>query len=396
MFRRIFSGWFTLPQVSMWEGFFSRLLFAILLIFTIRFQVAETGEPNPVGLLTLLHKMDAHQNWLTWLADAQTWTVYKGIFIALLAVYVSGYGLPLVLPVLAVMHLLPFTLYDSQGFTHHGNQIVTCTIIIQAGAVWWSCLLRRFSMQAPDEKLRAWMLVQAQVILTGMYFISAITKMVNSGGMWWWNSNNVALDMIKTQRQSYLNHLAPEYAGTPPEALWMLQHVWIARLCFTSGLFLEAACILGIGNRWLGFIMGVSLIAMHRSIDRLMGGLSFLYNELLALIFLVGVPYMLACLLERVKNETVRVGIIMGVGVGILSSYWMVKYGIQTADSHALTSQGAYLLFLVKQLETWNSLEWKDWAASLYFVTPAVLCAAVGGVIGAFVSPWIYPRALEK
>jgi hypothetical protein len=240
------------------------------------------------------------------------------------------------------------------------------------------------------------MIIQAQVIITGMYFISVFSKMANSGGMWWWNSSHVALDMIKTQHQSYLNHLDPAFAGTPPEALWMLQHIWIARLCFTSGLVLETVCILGIGHRWLGFIMGVSLIAMHRSIDRLMGGVAFLYNELLCLIFLVGVPFMLARLLERMQNKSARAGFIAGAGVGIFCSYWLAKYGLHFTDSRAMTSLGSYLLSLVNQLGIWNSLEWKDWTACFRFLTPAVLCAAVGGVIVAFVAQRIQARALEK
>jgi hypothetical protein len=396
MFRRLFSGWFTLPNVSPLEGFFLRLFFAILLIFTFRIQVGYTEEPNPVGLLKWLHQIDSNRTWLTWLADEQTWAVYKSIFIALLAIYVSGYALPLVLPALAVMHVLPFTLFASQGFNHHGNQVVSCTLIIQAASVLYYCVRRKFTLMPPDEKLRAWMLVQSQVIITGMYFISVFTKMDNSGGMWWWNSHHTALDMIKTQHQSYLNHFDSAFSVTPPVALWMLTHVWIARIFFTSGLILETVCILGIGNRTLGFIMAVSLIFMHRSIDLLMGGVAFLYNELLCIIFLLGLPFALACLLERVQNKTVRTGILAGAGLGILASFWTAGLVFSAEESRAFASLGTYLLSLVNQISIWSSLSWDEWAGFFYFIMPAAFTAVIGALIGGASCRLFQERALEK
>ncbi len=53
MIRRLFSGWFQLPTVSPLEGFLSRLLFACVLVFTLRQGIQFTTEPHPVGLLKL-------------------------------------------------------------------------------------------------------------------------------------------------------------------------------------------------------------------------------------------------------------------------------------------------------------------------------------------------------
>src|SRR5438093_13283033 len=109
--------------------------------------------------------------------------------------------------------------------------------------------------------------------------------MPSSGGMWLWNANYIAMDMIKTQHQTFLNSFDPAYAKIPSDAFWLLDHTWTSRILFGSGVLLEAGCILAIGGRWLSFIIGVSLIAMHRSIDSLMGGVAFPYNELLDMIF---------------------------------------------------------------------------------------------------------------
>lgn len=122
MIKWLFSGWNTLPKVSAVEGFLSRLLFSLFLLFTLRLSIDYTQEPHPVGLLKLLHGINDGKLWLTWLADPSTWNVYRAIFAGLLVFYVAGAALPLVLPVLALMHVLPFTLYNSQGFTHHGTR----------------------------------------------------------------------------------------------------------------------------------------------------------------------------------------------------------------------------------------------------------------------------------
>ncbi len=397
MWRKLFTGWYQLPKVSPIEGFLLRLLFAVFLVFTIRSQITYTSEPHPKGLLTMLHWF-GEGPYLTWLADADKWAVYKGAFIALLAVYVSGYALVIVTPVLAVMHLLPFTLYASQGFNHHGNQIVTCTLIVQAACVIWYSLRHRMVLTPPPERLRGWMLVQSQMILCGMYFISVFTKLDNSGGMWLYNSKYVAMDMLKTQRQSYLNALDPAFAGNPPEAIWMLDHPWLAMLFFGSGLFLEFFCILAIGHRWLAPVIGVALIIMHRAIDKLMGGVAFLNNELLAFIFLINLPFFLAWVIERLPRLTARHLAVAGGLAGIVLSIWVQPQQVR-ADfignaagvSGILEGWGNYLLKLINNLDTWNSFEWERWENTLRFVTPALAASLGGAILGAVAGSCIRP-----
>jgi hypothetical protein len=54
----------------------------------------------------------------------------------LLMLYAGGLMLPLTLPLLALGHVLVFTLYNSQGYAHHGFQIVSLTLVAQAGTVF--------------------------------------------------------------------------------------------------------------------------------------------------------------------------------------------------------------------------------------------------------------------
>ena len=60
------------------------------------------------------------------------------------------------------MHILPFTLFDSQGYGHHGNQIVSMLLLVQAGCVVWHCFRKRkLDLAPPDALLRGWLLWQS-------------------------------------------------------------------------------------------------------------------------------------------------------------------------------------------------------------------------------------------
>jgi hypothetical protein len=134
----------------------------------------------------------------------------------LLLLYIGGLMLPLALPLLAVGHVLAFTLYNSQGYTHHGFQIVSLTLVAQAGTVLYYTILVGLRLRPPDARLNAWLLWQSQMIVVGTYLISVFSKMINSRGLWLWNSSYIAADLIKSRRQLYYGSLDPQYAGDPP------------------------------------------------------------------------------------------------------------------------------------------------------------------------------------
>jgi hypothetical protein len=99
----------------------------------------------------------------------------------------------------------------------------------------------------------------------------------------------------------------------------MLEHPWTARLMFGSGFLLEALSIFAIGRRGLGFLIGVSILVFHRSIDALMG-LTFLYNEFLVAVFLIGIPFGLAWLLSRLPGRFTAWGVTLGALAGVVVS----------------------------------------------------------------------------
>ncbi len=367
--RNFAAGFFSLPTVSSLEGFFLRLLFGVVVASTLSLQVPFHDQPHPVGLARFFD--------LTWLSDPEKLSAYRGLLYLLLLVYASGWLLPIVLPLLAVAYSLMFTLYNSQGYTHHGYQIIGLTLLVQAVTVVYYSVLKGLRLQPPDALLNSWLLVQSQVVVTGTYLVSFLTKLFATGGMWFWNAHYIALDMIKTQRQHYFSRFNPADLGDPPEAIWLLEHPWMARGLFASGVVLEAIAFFALASRRLGFVIGVGLILMHRSVSMLMG-LRFQNNEMLSAIFLIGVPYVLARGLERVHPVAVRLGLLIGAGVGIPLSYFAQPAAIQKAMPFSY-----YLVALVNSLSVWANGNWGEIMKFTLPVWTTCLITAAAGALGA-------------
>jgi hypothetical protein len=217
------------------------------------------------------------------------------------------------------------------------------------------------------------------------------------------------MDMVKTQRQSYLNNLDPQFTQPPEQAVWMLEHPWTARLMFGSGFLLEALCIFAIGRRGLGFLIGVSIIIFHRSIDALMG-LTFLYNEFMVAVFLVGIPFGIAWALGRLPGRLTSWGVALGALGGIAATWFFhptatandltpVRYLLGTVTScgvlatEALNWLSREILQVMLHL-TGTSKEIsanERWIAHLEFLRPMLLPAVTLAVIGG-VAAWVISR----
>jgi hypothetical protein len=240
-------------------------------------------------------------------------------------------------------------------------------------------------MGPPDAALRGRLLWMSVTLIAGTYFVSVITKMIASKGMWLANSNYFALDMVKAQRQDWLNDLNPKDANIPSNALWMLQHPWIARIVFGSGIFMEAVTIFAIGNRLMSSVIGVSLIIMHRSIDALMGGITFAYNEYLDITFLVGVPFGIAWLMERFMGTRARWGFVAGAALAIPVSWWLFHPG---PDRIASGNFYGYLQALVNCLDVWTAQDVeRTWRQIWGVVVMVPVCGAIVAWLAALTRP---------
>ncbi len=340
MLARFWDGLFPIPAVSAREAFLLRALLATALYWFFPTSMQIHAQPEPVGL--------AHGFDLTWLSAPGIFPVYRASFLGLLIFYSAGMALPLTLPLLTLAHILPATLHNSQGFTYHGNQIMSLTLMglsvmtawfalagkresrvrasasrsllvlavaIGTASVMWK-LEKTFSLNllgtylwpsgpalaagwcnvgffvatmlcilsgpaaitkawtergAPSPIVRSWSLVTAQFVVGSAYLISVFSKMIRSDGQWLVNSYYVALDFVKTQRQTYYSGLDPQFAGDPPGYIvMMMQHPFFTALFFDAGVALEAGLIFAVGNRRWGFAFGITLIFMHVTIAKIM------------------------------------------------------------------------------------------------------------------------------
>jgi hypothetical protein len=363
---------FPIPDVSRLEALLLRMLLAFALFHFLPASLNQTTQPHPVGL--------AHWFDLTWLSEPSRYEFYRSLFIALLFAYVSGLWLSILLPLLTLLHVLPYTLINSQGHAHHGYQILSLTLLglsiaaicnrqrraavppARGGALstwflplagilaasrlfrlwlesaWQADLAQAVSSLEPVNALRlmtlanllvfiamglmlrhflsrdpaygsreptarsnAWQLLAGQIMIAGCYLVSVCTKMIKSDGEWILNSHYVALDFVKTTRQSFYSNLDPALQFDPPGVKLLMENEWLARGFFSGGLFLEALLFLAIGSRRLALVFGVMLILMHRAIMELMT-LTFHTNEVAAALFFINVPFLIAAAANRFRK----------------------------------------------------------------------------------------------
>jgi hypothetical protein len=88
--------------------------------------------------------------------------------------------------------------------------------------------------------------------VAGTYLVSFFTKILSTGGMWLWNANYIATDLIKTKGNI-------TSAGSIPATRGILRSDVAAGASlgrtgfFASGALLEATAFLALANRRLGF-----------------------------------------------------------------------------------------------------------------------------------------------
>lgn len=367
MLKRLFPT----PNVSPLEAFLLRVLLAFALIHFLPPGLNQTTQPNPVGL--------AHWFDLTWLSHPEWYAWYRGMFFVAAFAYVSGLWLPVVLPVLTLLQILPYTLINSQGHPHHGYQILSLTLLgLSISAIctskrdpkavagnfvtrwfipvvgifaaarlfrWWlssplhesvaravadwdpvnalrmvtmasllvflvlGFLLKHFlardpacASRQPSDQTNAWQLMAGQLMISAAYLTSVCSKLAKSGGEWFMNSHYVALDFVKTTRQSYYTSLDPALQFDPPGVKLLLENEWLARAFFSGGVILEVVLLFAIGTRKFAFVLGVLTILMHRSIMALMT-LTFHTHETAVALFFVNIPFLLAWLVQRNERK---------------------------------------------------------------------------------------------
>ncbi|MDB6071501.1 MAG: hypothetical protein JWL81_2672, partial [Verrucomicrobiales bacterium] len=311
--RAALLGGTTLRDVGRLEGFFLRLLFAIVVWRSLEYYPDYATALKPVGLAAWPALWQTLGWEITRLADPVFWAqILVWVKIALIF-YTFGIGLPLALPFLAIVHIAIRTLNNSQGAAHHGFQMVSLALLTQTAVVWFLASARLFQLlkKRPFPRWAApgnwtWLWVYTIAIAAASYIISVCSKIDESKGQWLKNSPYVATQIVKTHRQNYYNSLDTQFIQgvlpatppdadpatdryrhpIPPSADWLGRHPDFARILFSAGFFLELFVFLAVLDRRAALLFGLGLVSLHGSIAWLME-LSFPFNERTVGVFFV-------------------------------------------------------------------------------------------------------------
>lgn len=278
----------------------ARALFALAVWLSFPAFTSFTDQPVPVGL--------AHFVNFTWLGDTEpllfgmTPLVWVRTLLAIsLLVYLTGFLDAATLAVAAFATISIGTLNNSQGAMTHHLQVVALPV----AALWVHALVRLgigprlhpFRWSGAWLSRERWSLFVAQQAVVGAYVVSAITKLVNSGGRWPIDAVYFPLQLVKTDRSEYYNTLQ-EQAGSGEgwaNALAASVHQLFldspntARFILTLGLLLELLAFLALaGKRW-NLAVGLLIILFHLTVSKAMN-LTFGLNMLVLTAFFVAPP----------------------------------------------------------------------------------------------------------
>lgn len=262
-----------------WELFVLRLGLAYVAWGTFAGSSDFTGQSHPNGIA---HWMD-----LTFLSDDATEGWLRMVARGSLVAFVLGVPGVLSLLVPTFFGIGLFTLKNSQGAIGHSFQVVHLCLLAAWLAGVWAVVWRQREKRLPNGLERGQLEVDwARQALAAGYVVSAITKVIESKGMWFRDSQYFALHLIKNNDMKFYGKLEAGVQQLEWLPEWMMQHPLACQVFFGLALPLELFAFLGCRNRVMGLVFGVSLIAFHFSVKQLTQ-LDFVYNMQLLLVLMV-------------------------------------------------------------------------------------------------------------
>ena len=246
------------------------------------------AQEYPTGLAVVMD--------LTFFSNPQVyWTCYY-IFCAALIIYAAGFLLPLVIPIIACVHIGMITLYNSQGATHHAYQLISLILLAQ-WAVYWTPWVRKVFKRSPlvlsdGRQWRDYAVWYSLQVIAAAYVIAGVIKLMRTKGLWIIESPNLSVQLMKTNAQNYYDKLQTDAVFEQRAALaqYMIDNPNLTRLFLGGGLFIELFAFLLLLNRRWALVMGFFILSLHWGIEMTMG-LNFKYQMAVVAIFLVNVPF---------------------------------------------------------------------------------------------------------
>jgi len=200
----------------------------------------------------------------------------------------AGVAGALALSVLTALHLAVITANNSQGAIHHGQQLLSQTLLALSAITLWSARHPR-----PDDD-RVDVLPQRVIdivtmVIASTYLGAGVRKLLATDGRWMLDAPLLIADIVKTTRDHQVDVGAPVFEALPPATTWLVEHPGFVGVVFSLGLLLELFAPLALLGRLPAILIGALLIMFHRVADGLMG-LGFPFHEALLLLWCVMLP----------------------------------------------------------------------------------------------------------
>lgn len=261
-----------------WETLLFRAAIAWCAWRTLAGPLPFPTQPQPHGLAAFLD--------VTFGGDPKVMAVLSPLAGVSLVLYVLRIAIPFTLLLPLVMSIAMGTLLNSQGAINHTNQIVSLCLLVQWIASVWSCIRRRRGPLGPealtgDQLAADW--TRQGIMAT--YVVSAISKLIESHGMWFRDAPYYGLQIVKSAGMAKYGD-----TGQGHDVHWLAQifvdHPMIATLFIGVALPLELFAFLGLLNRRTALFFGFSLFAFHSTVTEVMN-LDFGFHKTLLLALFV-------------------------------------------------------------------------------------------------------------
>jgi hypothetical protein len=302
--RRVWRWLFAVEPMhhDWWETLVMRIIIAYAAWTSLSVPSPFISQPHPHGLAA----------WgvdFSWLGSESLAPVLRVVLPVCLVLYVFR-----VLPVLTLLPVLICSighgvLGNSQGAIGHSTQILTVALLAQWLAHAWACLQPRTRWPMPHgfnaPQLAAdW----SRQVVAATYVVSAISKLIESGGDWISDASYFGLQVVKSNGMGFYDHLVPRTDGYGAWlGQWFVDHPHAATIILGAALPLELFAFLALNNRRIALLFGLSLYAFHSSITEVMQ-LGFLYHKLLLLALFINPVWWLVQLVRCARFSAFRSG----------------------------------------------------------------------------------------
>ena len=258
-------------ELPAWTG--TELLWMRILLGALLLRFNRVPRPSdltaPVGLSTLIN-----------LNPLVRIRGFDRLSLLLVPLFAAGVAQPLPAVGLAFVLLVTVTLDVSSGAVSHGRHLMVLVLLANAVAetVYWLDREFEFDWTLEPDLAPTW----SVQLIAAMYFTAGAMKVVNTGGMWMARSPRFELQVLKGDYNASRKQqpIADQFTA------FARRHPSVIRVAAVGGLALELLTPLALFHPVAMFIVGVSLIVMHRANGALLQ-LPFSQNQGIVAIYMV-------------------------------------------------------------------------------------------------------------